>query len=199
MRRPFRRVRYTRRAPWERPWRPRGPLVPGRALNPRVQRELRRANHLMAIGQHLNAAEIFVDIAQRAQDIGIVYPAPMLLMQAAHAYLLGEAYKQSIEQATAGLELLAAQERRGALRHEGNRFIEALESGGRKEDVQHFGNWLQDKMQGSIVDERPSAAHLPEKCPYCGASMSLEQVQAGGSRAAECQYCGSVVLPRSEV
>jgi hypothetical protein len=197
MRRPFRRFRYTKRAPWERPIRPRGPLVPGRSLNPRVQRELRRANHLMAIGQHLNAAEIFTDIAKRAQDIGIVYPAPMLFMQAAHAYLLGDAFEQSVEQATSGLELLAAQERRGALQHEGKHFIEALEGAGKKDEAEHIRAWLRDRLQGEF-EESKSPETLPEKCPYCGASMSLEQVQAGSKQAAQCQYCGSVVLPRSQ-
>lgn len=196
MRRPFRRFRYTRRAPWERPFRPRGPLVPGRALNPRVQRELRRANHLMAVGQHLNAAEIFVDIAQRALDIGIVYPAPMLFMQAAHAYLLGEAFDKSIAQATTGLDLLAAQERRGALNSEGTRYIESLGGAGREEEAETFRAWLKDRLQGSWAESEPEK-QLPEKCPYCGASMSLEQIHAGASGAAECQYCGSVVLPRT--
>jgi hypothetical protein len=27
--------------------------------------------------------------------------------------------------------------------------------------------------------------------------MSLEQINAGGGRAVECGYCGSVVLPRA--
>jgi len=196
MKRPFRRFKYTRRAPWERPWRPRGPLLPGRALNPRVQRELRRANHLMAVGDHLNAAEIFVDIANRAQDIGIVYPAPMLFMQAAHAFLLGESFEQSIEQATTGLELLAAQERRSELTHEGTRYAEVLEMGGRLEDAATIRQWLRDRAPESSDVERTTK--LPEKCPYCGAAMSLEAVNARGGQAAECQYCGSVVLPRNE-
>lgn len=197
MRRPFRRFRYTRRAPWERPWRPRGPLLPGRALNPRVQRELRRANHLMAVGQYLNAAEIFKDIGTRALDIGIVYPAPMLFMQAAHAYLLGEAYDQSVEHGTQGLELLAGQERRGALKNEGMRFVEALETAGRSEDATSIRAWVKDKLAGSEPEPEQDAS-LPEKCPYCGASFSLEQIEAARTRAAECQYCGSVVLARKE-
>lgn len=197
MKRPFRKFRYTRRAPWDRPWRPRGPLVPGRALNPRVQRELRRANHLMAVGDHLNAAQIFVDIAKKAQDIGIVYPAPMLLMQAAHANLLGEAFDKSIEQATIGLELLAAQERGAALQIEGIRYIEALEGAGQLDDAKNFRKWLQDRVQ-TDVDVKRLNATLPEKCPYCGASMSLQALSARGGQAAECQYCGSVVLPRNE-
>jgi hypothetical protein len=196
MRRPFRRFRYTRRAPWERPIKPRGALLPGRALNPRIQRELRRANHLMAVGDHLNAAQIFGDIGQKAQDIGIVYPAPMLFMQAAHAFLMGEAFEKSIEQATAGLELLAAQERDTALRIEGIRYVEALESAGRSDDAKNFHTWLNDRTKIGVEVEKVEAT-LPEKCPYCGASMSMEEVSTRRGQAAECQFCGSVVLPRN--
>ncbi|HEY7615621.1 MAG TPA: hypothetical protein VH744_02365 [Terriglobales bacterium] len=161
-----------------------------------MQRELRRANHLMAVGNHLNAAEIFMDIAARALDIGIVYPAPMLLMQAAHALLLGDAYEKSIEQATKGLELLAAQERANALHFEGVRYVEALEAAGRQKDAEDFRRWLQDRVPLNETEQK-AAMQLPEKCPYCGASMSLEEVNTRSGQAAECQYCGSVVLPRN--
>ncbi len=176
--------------------RPHSPLLPGRALNPRVQRELRRANHLMSIGDHLNAAEIFVDISSRAQDIGIVYPVPMLLMQAAHAYLMGEAYAQSIEQARSGLNLLADQERWRALKHEGDRYIKELEGAGQQEEAKKLRTWLDETLAGKDFGPASPKGQLPEKCPYCGASMSLEAI--ADHRAAECQYCGSVVLPRSE-
>ncbi len=198
MRRPFRRFRYTRRAPWDRPWKPRGPLLPGRTLNPRVQRELRRANHLMAVGEHLNAAEIFVDAAKRAQDVGIVYPAPMLFMRAAHAYLLGEAFAQSLEQAHAGLKLLADQERWRALKHEGERYSEELQNAGQKDEARKLLTWLSEVLKGRELGEAAPHGQLPEKCSYCGASMSLEALNARDGQAAECQYCGSVILPHNE-
>lgn len=198
MRRPNRRFRYTRRLPWERPFKPRGPLLPGRSLNPRVQRELRRANHLMAMGEHANAATIFVTIAEKARDLGIVYPAPMLFMQAAHAFLLGEQVDPSIEQARTGLEMLAAQERWRALKREGERYIQLLGAEGHKEQAQSLRTWLDGALKGQALEAPTANGELPEKCPYCGASMSMEQINAGGGRAAECHYCGSVVLPRND-
>ena len=192
-RRPFGRFPYRKRSPFERPFKPRGPLLPGRSLNPRVQRELRRANHLMAIGEHMNAAQIFVSIANQARDLGIVYPAPMLLLQAAHAYLLGEQFKESLEQAKAGLELLTAQERWKALQEAGEGYIQALQGAGKTRDAQQLQTWLTTCLQGKAV-ETATVAQLPERCPYCGASMSLAQINAGSGQAAACQYCGSVVL-----
>lgn len=192
---PFGRFPYRRRGPFGRPIRPRGPLLPGRSINPRVQRELRRANHLMSVGEHLNAAEIFLRVANKARDLGIIYPAPMLLMQAAHANLLGESFEPSVEQARAGLGLLADQERWHALKYEGERYIEGLESAGRKQEGQELSVWLHAALDGKTL-EPPQTGQLPEKCPYCGATFSLEQIQAGGNQAAQCQYCGSVVQVR---
>ena len=193
----FGRDPYARPGPFGRPFKPRGPLLRGRALHPRSRRELRRANHLMAIGEHINAAQIFVSLGAQARDSGIVYPAPMLFMQAAHAYLFGEDLEPSLAQARTGLDLLAAQERWPALKREGTRYIQALESAGKQADAQQLRAWLKEQLRDKTIAES-SPAQLPEKCPYCGASMSLEQINAGGGRAAECQYCGSVVLPRSE-
>jgi DNA-directed RNA polymerase subunit RPC12/RpoP len=199
MKRPFRRFRYTRRAPWDRPWKPRGPVLPGRMLNPRLQRELRRANHLMSTGDHVNAGHIFQSLAQGARDIDLIYPAPMLFMRAAQAFLLGESFDLSIENAQAALEMLAAQERWPALRHEGRRYIEALDAEGKNEQAQSMRAWLQSALNEKPVEETAvdeNRINLPEKCPYCGASMSLEQISAAGGKAAECHYCGSVILPR---
>jgi len=192
----FGRDPYARPGPFGRPFKPRGPLLRGRALHPRLRRDLRRANHLLAIGEHINAAQIFVALAEQARGSGIVYPAPMLFMQAAHAYLLGESFELSLSQARTGLDLLAAQERWTPLKGEGNRYIRELESAGRQADAEQLRVWLEGNLQGRTLQEL-AAGQLPEKCPYCGASMSLEQINAGGGRAAECRYCGSVVLPRA--
>lgn len=189
------RFRYTRRAQGERPWKRRGPLLPGRSLNPRIQKELRRANHLMAIGQHINAATIFIDIAQSALDIGIVYPAPMLYIQAAHAYLFGEDYERSLAMASTGLDLLAGQERRARLENEGERYIEALEAAGRAPEMEQVRGWLADRLQGEAAAGDANDS-MPDRCPYCGATMSLEEIRSRASLAAECQYCGSILLSR---
>lgn len=203
---PRRRFRYERRPPWARPEgfgdpKPRGPLLRGRQLNPRLQRELRRANHLLAIGDHVNAGHIFNELAQHARDRDLIFPAPMLFMQAAHAYLMGEAYEPSMENARLGLDLLAAQERWRALRFEAQRYTEELRGAGKKTEAQELRIWLLGKATDTQLTQptEPEIEEekiLPEKCPYCGAAMSLEQINAGGGNAAECKYCGSVVLPR---
>jgi hypothetical protein len=137
---------------------------------------------------------IFTTIAGRALDFGIVYPAPMLYLQAAHAYLMAEQDEKSTQAANTGLELLVGQERRTRLESEGLRYIDALKFAGRKEEAELFRSWLNDRLQNPAPEV--TEGDVPEKCPYCGASMSLEEIRAGRGSAAECQYCGSVVLAR---
>ncbi|MGH2581335.1 MAG: hypothetical protein ACRDFQ_00390 [Anaerolineales bacterium] len=199
-RRPFRRFRYQRRAPWERPWKPRGPLLAGRMLNPRLQNEIRRANHLMAVGDHLNAARIFENLALKAVDLNFVYPAPMLFMQAAHAHALGGDLRNSLDIGRRGLEMLVAQERRDQLIFEGSRLADTMESGGNSENAEMIRDFLDELLPDD--QRQPSkrcsgAKTIPEKCPYCGATMDLESL-VSNQQASECQYCGSIVMARPE-
>lgn len=189
---PRRRFPYARRPLSERlqdfrERRPRGPLVPGRSLNPRQQKELQRANHLLAVGDHVAAARIFEDMAGRAHDRAIVYPVPMLYLQAAHAYLLGEQLELSLQHARRGLEQLASQERWPLLQNESQRYLAEL-------SVQHsqpaaaFQTWLSELIPQPLPD---SSAPNADTCPYCGAHGSLEPLAAG--RATRCRYCASVL------
>jgi len=184
----------------------RGPRLPrrgnaqGRPLNPRLQKELRRANHLMSKGEHVNAASIFLSLAARAQDRGILQPASMLFLQAAYAYILAADVKSALEYGYDGLEIIATDENWASLNQEGRRLESSLQEGGFQKEADELLIWLSKQLDGLALPtpETADQTHrlvLPEKCPYCGASMSLEQVNAGGAKAAECHYCASVVLP----
>lgn len=189
---PRRRFPYARRPLAERlqsfsQRKPRGPLVPGRSLNPRQQKELQRANHLLAVGDHVAAARIFADMAGRAYDRSIIYPSPMLYLQAAHAYLLGEQVQPSVESARSGLEMLAGQQRWSQLHSESQRYLTEL-------GLQHSPEARE--LQAWLAELTPqplpaSPAPNPDICPYCGAHGSLEPLAVG--RADRCRYCACVV------
>ncbi len=190
-RRPFgRRPLGPRRRP------PRGPR--GRQLNPRLQRELRRANHLMSIGDHANAAEIFIQLAEHARDRAIHGPGAMLLMRAAHAYLMAGRVQDADTQFERALKAFEAAGHIPAAMREGQRYAEMLEGEGYPDEAQALRETLAQRFSGNPASEEPEEDQgtFPEKCPYCGASMSLEQISSRGARVAECHYCGSVVLPR---
>jgi len=187
-----RRFRYARRPLAERmkefnQRKPRGPLLPGRTLNPRQQKELRRANHRLAVGDHANAGFLFENMANRAYDRGIPYPAPMLFLQAAHAYLLAEDLQASLAAARRGLELLVSQERWAQLHHEGQRYLAEAAA---TEGAAQLAAWLAEVTPQPV----PQLPATQETCPYCGAHGSLLPMAAG--RASSCRYCESVVLAR---
>lgn len=186
------RKRYERPGPFGRPQQDKKPrrMLPGRALNPRIQRELHHANHLLTLGEHRRAAEIFADIAVKAHDLGIVYPAPMLHLQAAHALLLAGDAAASLAQARRGLELLSAQERGPLLHSQGQRYLQDAQEGeAAPEAVKELAAWLAHQPAG---DAAPPA----QTCPYCGANASLSPLPVRRGQASQCSYCASIlVLP----
>lgn len=193
-RRPRRPIGHRPLGPRRRP-----PASPrGRQLNPRLQRELRRANHLMSIGDHANAAEIFKQLAQHARDRGIAGPGAMLLMRAAHAYLLSGRVQDADTQLEQALKAFETAGQLPAAMREGQRYADLLEAEGYSEEAETLRETLAQRFSGSPTSNEleEDQGTFPEKCPYCGASMSLEQISSRGARAAECHYCGSVVLPR---
>ncbi len=172
-----------------------GPGRLPRQLNPRLQRELQRANHLMRNGNHANAAQIFINLGEGAQDLGILMPASRLFLQASMALLLANQVEDSLAEALKGLRLLAANQQGSAFQIEGNRMIEAFRDSGQQEGATQLSDFLASKGGDLLTTKIKAEAKkgIPSKCPYCGASFSLEQIQSGRLRATECKYCSSIV------
>jgi len=172
---------------------------PPRQLNPRTQRELKRANGLMRKGEHANAAQVFIRLAEHSQDRGILRPSGRLFVQAAMAMMMANQIQDSQEQARKGLLLLAANGHWPDFVFEGNRLLESYDAIGETEAAKSIATLLaerESKSKGLSEIVSNSANKLPTKCPYCGASLSLQQIQSGGEKATECKYCGSIVLPK---
>ena len=184
-----------RRPPPPRQRPPKRPV--GRQLNPKLQRELKRANHLLQKGEHKNAANIFLLLGENAQDKGILFPAAMLFSQSAKAFLLANEILEAVKQIHRGLDLLASNQKWGVFQSEGEQFISAMQSSGFEDQAIELKKWILETSEGR-AKRRPklssSNAAIPNKCPYCGASMSLEQIKSSRQSATECKYCGSVVI-----
>lgn len=168
-----------------------------RQLNPKLQKELKRANHLLQNGAHNNAAKIFLNLGENAQDKGILFPAAMLFSQSARAFLLANEIPESLEQIQRGLNLLAANQRWRVFHNEGQSFIAAMQSSGFGSKADKLSIWMAEKSGENTrksLKETSEKSEFPNKCPYCGASMSLEQIRSSRKLATECKYCGSVVL-----
>ena len=168
-----------------------------RQLDPKMQRELKRANHLLQNGAHKNAAQIFLNLGENALDKGILFPAAMLFSQTAKAYLLSNEIEDSGIQIRRALLLLSANHHWKAFKNEGEAIIVAMQNSGFENEAEELTQWMADKSldhKESNTISKPSKATIPNKCPYCGASMSLEQIKSSRQSASECKYCGSVVL-----
>lgn len=192
-RRPGRRGRRPPTHPRQRPPR----RSSSRQLNPKLQRELKRANHLLQNGEHKNAAQIFLNLGENALDKGILFPAAMLFSQSAKASLLANEIQESVNQIQRGLILLAANQRWAALQSEGQAFIKALQNSGFEKEAEDLRLWISEKsfkIPGAKKTAKNSKPIIPNKCPYCGASMSLEHIKSSRKSATECKYCGSVVI-----
>ena len=193
---PFRR-RGHRRPPFGRPGRrafPHGPR--GGAISGRVQKELRRANRLTEQGDHINAAALFERLAKEAYDRNILRQAPMLFLQAAHAYVLAGEVEKGVDQAQKGLNILVENQRWHKLRTVGGRVIETLSRTGYTAEAVQFQTWLDDTLESHEDPPSPKdqpRGQLPPKCPYCGATVRSDEVSWIDKNSAECPYCGSAV------
>jgi hypothetical protein len=183
----------------------RPPFPPHRRspLGRRPRIALIEAQRLKEAGDYQTAANIFERLAKGAEERNIER-APFLFLQAAHCFLLDGQAQHSVELTKQSLSLLAKAERWSALYRSGTRAIKVLEENGQQDVALKMQSWLDEQLAdhpeaktAPISPPLPQSGrqppHLPEKCPYCGASLRSDQVLWIDERSAECVYCGSVV------
>lgn len=166
------------------------------ALPDKVHKELRRANQLSEQGDHLNAAVIFERLANKALDRGMLRQGPMLLLQAAQAYILAEEIDKGIDLSKQGFGYLAEAQRWEKIRILGTRAVSTLTDAGYKTEAEDMNKWLDQLMSAGnskFGNANLQKGKLPAKCPYCGAPIRSDEVSWIDNNTAECVYCGSAV------
>jgi hypothetical protein len=160
---------------------------------------LARANRLLEVGQHENAAAIFERLASQALDHGFERQAPYLFLQAGRARLLAGQTREGADNLREGLGWLDRQERWRALRAAGERVIEELSNLGKAPLADEIAAWLETKLPAP-TEERPSPEsppppkpRLPLQCPHCGAPARPTELEWLDRASAECAYCGGVI------
>jgi hypothetical protein len=160
-------------------------------------RSLRRANRLLEVGDHANAAVIFSELAVVARDLGMIERAPYLFFQGARAYFLSGDIQAGLASVRDGFDLLASSGQTDRLRMAGARIIAELEQLGLPEAAEQVRQYL-DQL-GVSAPEKIDPSHarrkamLPLKCPYCGATLHPDEVEWADDQNAVCAYCGSIV------
>lgn len=187
---PFRR-RPIRRGPrpGRRPGRPPG-------VNPRVERalnRLRHANRCMETGRFEDAANIFLDLAKKAENRGI-QRAPQLYLQAGRAWVLANDKKRGLNELKYGLNLMLSYKQY-------RRFSPALQrvcTDLRRLDQEELAQKIEQEFADSIKEhEQPAVpqqhAVLPSTCPKCGAVVRPDELEWLDTSRAYCDYCGTVL------
>jgi hypothetical protein len=166
----------------------------GAGLEPAALRDLARANRLMEVGQHANAAAIFERLGREALDHNAERQAPFLLLQAGRARLLAGNAAESEALLREGLDWLARQGRWLTLRRAGRRVAEDLRRLGQPGLAQELSASLEGTSQGEEeAGSAPARPRLPLQCPHCGAPARPDEVEWFEDGSAECAYCGGII------
>jgi DNA-directed RNA polymerase subunit RPC12/RpoP len=158
----------------------------------------------MGTGGHAEAAQIFERLAYGARDIGMELRAPNLFLQGALAYYLAANPETGQKLLIEGLEMLVQDGQWRRFSRLGERAVQALQNAGFTEAAQQTQIWLDQKLQGQAPesDEAPDAPgadqsrYLPVTCSRCGAVVRPDEVEWVNQQAAECAYCGSLLVDR---
>ena len=157
---------------------------------------LQRANQLMASGEYEEAASLFADLGQRAED-RFPHRAPFLFIEAGRAAILGGQIKTGIAHLRRGLTLFASQGRMHRMRMVGERAIDELQARGLKAEADEIAALLGANTPAVDLVEKEAPAPLvkkpvlPTHCPSCGAAVRPNEVEWLDEVIAECAYCGS--------
>jgi hypothetical protein len=153
----------------------------------------------MEAGEYESAAEIYERLAGGAEQRGMVRRAPHLYIQAARARLRSGRVDRAEGLLYYGLKLLLESEQWGALHRVGHAAIEEYIHLEDQVSADKLHSWLDEVLvdipdsayhSGALEERRPT---LPEKCPFCGASIRPNEIEWLDKITAECLYCGSSV------
>jgi hypothetical protein len=159
---------------------------------------LMEANRRFQLGDYVNAADLYENVAERAK---MTRPRqiPRLLIEAGRARIFGGQAEPGIRLLTRGLQILAGQDRWTDLHRMGTLVVEGLRKREFPEQADEIQGWV-NRTLGQQASSRPKAtiqrAPLPEKCPYCAGIVDPREVEWVSEDTVECAFCGSLVRGR---
>jgi hypothetical protein len=160
-----------------------------------VLRELNRAHGLLGSGHYDEAADLFGQLADGAEERRMAKRAASLHAQAAEALIAAGEPAEAVERARRAMNLLALAGRPRRARRLAERIHEALLAKGYTSEADAL-------FQGAPVsageplpeaEPAPSRAALPGKCPHCGGAARSDDVEWIDEASAECAFCGGVI------
>lgn len=157
---------------------------------------LQEANFNFDKGEYGRAAELFEQIAQKADARGGPR-ASIFYLQAGRARVFAGQTKLGIPSLKRGLELFAQRGQLHKLHRASERVIAELNARGLTAETAEIESLLKTlaapmsnlETQSTPV-RRPT---LPTHCPSCGAALKPDELDWLDEVTAECEYCGSPV------
>ena len=169
------------------------PRRPGPAM-----RRLNRARELFERGKYGEAAALFSELAQGAEDRGMRDRAGDLRLRVAQCYLKLEDADRADKEALHALSLFLQARRPQKVRQLLPKVIAALEKQGKHAEAKELKERA-ERLLGAGPGGRGRAAArgtLPGKCPNCGGPIRPDEIEWLGRTSAECPYCGGVVTAK---
>lgn len=165
--------------------------------NPNVPPVLQRANQLMQNEEYQEAADLFRDLAQGAEE-RFPQRAPFLYFEAGRAAILSGQSKIGVGHLRRGLTLFSSQGRIVRMQMAGRRIIDELQARGMNAEAMEIsllldGNTPPAGSSSAAQPTQPKRPILPTHCPFCGAAVRPDDVEWLDDVTAECDYCGSPV------
>ena len=158
----------------------------------------------MADGQFAEAANIFGQLANKAQELDRPIRAADLMIRAARAHLAAGDAGAAVKRSQQALLLFIRNGRVDRVPHLLARMTETLRNKDYhaeadelertvEEGLGEMGFSLEEVTQ-RVATERPKPrGTLPAQCSGCGAPLVPDEVEWHDTHTAECPYCGTVV------
>jgi hypothetical protein len=157
---------------------------------------LRRAHQMLEVGKHTDAANIFENLARKAEDQGLLWHSPFIYLQAGRANLLSGNLDSGINVILHGLSILRREQRWSELARSGNRVVDDLQNFGFSTFSEEVTEFLSATLPNNLNDQPDTAQtnlQLPLRCPDCYGVLWPAEVIQTDVETIECQYCGTVI------
>ncbi len=154
---------------------------------------LPRAHRMLESGQHTAAARIFLDLARKTEDRGMLRIAPNLYLQAGRAQLLSGHIQEGSELLRYGLSLFQTTHRWHALDRASQQVCAELDQLGFPDLVAQIESFTRKTLPPDFESQETVSStrnRIPVHCPTCLGVLKPGQVEISSNGKAVCPFCG---------
>lgn len=185
---------------------PRGPIRPRPGMRSASGRrpippKLIEAHRAFELGEYHKAAELYLELAVKAQERGIPQ-APNLYLRGATSLLKEGNAQEALEYLKQGLAILADRKKWIQLKRLAEIAVISLKSEGQAELAAQVQNWVDEQVPEEIKNSevwrrmpaaRAGTLKLPATCGQCGGPVHPNEVEWYDRGNPVCSYCGAVL------